>query len=85
MYLLIGTYGRVVEVLLRRIAMDIYAPELTTHLALSHARNIRMAEELLPWVEFVVTDAVMKFNSQEPWQVVVSIDKRGCLEDSLSS
>ncbi|CAG9957483.1 unnamed protein product [Clonostachys rosea f. rosea IK726] len=63
--------------------MDIYAPELATHLTLSHARNIRMAEELLSWVEFVVADAVMKFNSQEPWQVVVSIDKRGCLEDSL--
>lgn len=71
--------------LLACVAFDVNTPELATHNSLPHSGNICVAQQSLVRIKLVVPDTIVKLYSEQPGQVVVSIDERRRLKNPLRS
>lgn len=57
------------------IAVDVNAPKLTSHHALSHSEKISVSQQSLRQVHFAVIDAVVQLDAQLPRQIIMAIDE----------
>lgn len=61
---------------LSSVAVNVDAPELTAHHALSHACNIGMTEQPFVRIKPLIADAIMKLHAQEPRQIIMPVYER---------